>query len=89
MPHNPETPTPSTIFFACPKLALEHEDLLDYRAALLVLFPNGSNVRAPQPPDGTLSWVNEAFKALSRRHKRRLEGFRCTIDRLRYIERVS
>ncbi len=79
----------SKIFFACPKLAREHDDLLSYRDALRLLFPRRSNVSDPLPRPGTQVRVNQTFKALSRRHRRRLEGLRCTIERLRYIERVT
>lgn len=72
-----------------PSTSLEDQDLLGYRSALLALFPRGSNVRAKKLRPGTIARVNEAFKALQSKHKRRLERLRCTVDRLEYIEHVT
>jgi len=78
-----------TVFIACPRLEAERDALLAYRSALLILFPNGSNIRDRHARPGTIARVNQAFKDLARRHQRRLERFRCTIDRLAYIDHTA
>jgi hypothetical protein len=71
------------------ELSPETESLLAYRAALLVVFPKGANVATPRLRPGTMERIGRTFKALPAKHRRRLERYRCTIDRMVYIERAT
>lgn len=70
------------------ELTPEAESLRAYRAALLVMYPDGNNTGAKQMRPGTFERMNRTFKALPTKHRRRLDRFRCTIDRLVYIDRA-